>query len=275
MAPALPVRIPFPQATYNRWMGGMVRRGQWWAMGRMGNQVRTDYLGLPRQTWTKHRTALDVTPSLLAVSRHVLPRPTDWQSHHRVTGYIFDHEDGWEAPQPLLDFLADGDKPVYIGFGSMRERQPEAATRLFLDAIKQAGKRAILLGGWAGIGASDLPKEFLVLKYAPHDWLFPRMAAVVHHGGAGTTAAALRTGVPSVVVPVMSDQPFWGRRVHDLGAGTRPIPRAKLTADNLAAAIIEATTNQVMREKAAELGAKIQAEDGVREAVSVIKEFLS
>jgi UDP:flavonoid glycosyltransferase YjiC (YdhE family) len=115
---------------------------------------------------------------------------------------------------------------------------------------------------------------FFLLDYAPHSWLFPRMSAVVHQGGAGTTAAGLLAGVPSVVVPVMSDQPFWARRVYELGAGTLPIPRSRLTADNLAAAITEATTNRAMQAKAAELGAKITAEDGVSEAVSTIGEFL-
>jgi UDP:flavonoid glycosyltransferase YjiC (YdhE family) len=170
--------------------------------------------------------------------------------------------------------LAAGDKPVYIGFGSMRERKPEETTHLLLEAIKRTGKRAILLSGWAGIGTSSLPDDVFLLKYAPHGWLFPRMAAVVHHGGAGTTAAVLRAGVPSVVVPMMSDQPFWGRRVHELGAGTAPIPRSRLTADNLAAAITEAITNRGMQENAAELGRKISAENGLDQAMSAIREFL-
>ena len=274
MAPEPPAWLPIQRATYNRWTGALVRRTQWWMMGKNGNQVRTRYLGLPKQTWTNHRLMLDSTPSLLLVSPYVLPRPADWQPHHRMTGYVFDDENGWEAPQDLLDFLAAGDKPVYIGFGSMRERKPEETTHLLLEAIKRTGKRAILLSGWAGIGTSSLPDDVFLLKYAPHGWLFPRMTAVVHHGGAGTTAAVLRAGVPSVVVPTMSDQPFWGRRVHELGAGTAPIPRSRLTADNLAAAITEAITNRGMQENAAELGRKISAENGLDQAVSAIREFL-
>lgn len=274
MAPAPPAWLPIPRATYNRLTGALVRRTQWWVMGRNGNQIRTGYLGLPKQTWANHRLMLDSTPSLLLVSPHVLPRPTDWQPHHRVTGYVFDDENGWKSPQDLLHFLADGDRPVYIGFGSMRERKPEETTHLLLEAIQRTGKRAILLSGWAEIGTSNLPDNVFLLKYAPHGWLFPRMAAVVHHGGAGTTAAALRAGVPSVVVPMMSDQPFWGRRVHELGAGTRPIPRSRLTAGNLAAAITEAVTNRGMQEKAADLGLKISAEDGLGQAVTAIREFL-
>jgi sterol 3beta-glucosyltransferase len=274
MLPAAPAWLPLRKATYNRWAGGLVRRTQWGVMSKYGNQVRAQDLGLPKQTWANHRAMLDAIPSLLLVSRSVLPPPADWQPQHHITGYIFEDESGWEAPAELRAFLAAGEKPVYIGFGSMRERNPEETTRLLLEAVKRTGKRAILLSGWAGIGTSELPEEVFVLKYAPHSWLFPRMAAVVHHGGAGTTAAGLQAGVPSVITPMLSDQPFWGRRVYELGTGPRPIPHARLTADNLAAAITEATTNRAMQETAAELGAKISAEDGVSEAVSTIRECL-
>lgn len=274
MAPLPPAWLPIKKATYNRWSGALVRRGQWLAMGKIGNRLRTDYLGMSKQTWVKHHAMLDSTPSLLLVSPQVLQPPADWQPQHRITGYIFDDDKEWEPPQNLLDFMADGEAPVFIGFGSMRERKPEDTTRLFLDAVNQTGKRAILLSGWAGIGMSNLPKNVFLLNYAPQSWLFPHMAAVVHHGGAGTTAAGLRAGVPSVVVPFMSDQPFWGQRVHQLGAGAEPISRPKLTASNLAAAILEATTNPSMREKAAELGAKITAEDGTNQAVSAVRELL-
>jgi sterol 3beta-glucosyltransferase len=274
MTPARPAWLPIPNGTYSRWMGSLVRRGQWWTMGRYGNQVRT-HLGLPKQTWVKHRALLDNTPSLLLVSPHVLPRPVDWSAHHRVTGYVFGGESDWEAPQELRAFLAAGEKPVYIGFGSMPERNAEQTTRLFLDAVQRAGKRAVLLSGWAGIDASDLPNNVFLLKYAPHDWLFPRMSAVVHHGGAGTTAAALRAGIPSVIIPVMSDQPFWARRLFELGAATQPIPRPRLTVDNLASAITEASTSDAMHRQAAELSVKIRAEDGLGAAVRVIHEYLN
>lgn len=274
MVPPPPAWLPVPKTTYNRWSSAFVRRSQWWAMGKMGNQIRAEYLGLPKQTWTKHHAMLDATPSILLVSPHVLPPPADWQPHHRVTGYLFDDEYDWEPPHALCNFLAAGEKPVYIGFGSMRERNPQETTKLLLDAVKQSGKRAILLSGWAGIGASDLPQNVFLLKYAPHSWLFSRVGAVVHHGGAGTTASGLRAGVPSVIVPVMSDQPFWGQRIHELGAGPQPIPRSQLTSEKLAVAITEAVTNPVMRTKAAELGMKIAVEDGVSEAVNTIRSFL-
>ena len=238
-------------------------------------QLRTQHLDLAKQTWGKQKALLESIPSLLLVSRHVYPQPADWPPPHRVTGYLFDEDDAWQPPQDLLDFLAEGEKPIYIGFGSMRVSKPEATTRLVLQAVQSTGKRAILLSGWAGIGALDLPKDVFLLKYAPHTWLFPRMAATVHHGGAGTTAAGLRAGVPAIIIPFFVDQPYWAQRVYDLGVGTKPIPRTKLTADKLAAAIQEATSNCAMQDKVAELGKKIAAEDGIGAAVKAIQEFLA
>ncbi len=132
----------------------------------------------------------------------------------------------------------------------------------------------MLLAGWAGLGAEDLPPTIFRLDAAPHGWLYPRMAAVVHHGGAGTIAAGLHAGVPTVVVPHMADQPFWGQRIHALGVGPRPIPRPRLTAENLGKAIRLAAADPAMRRRAADLGAKIRAEDGVGRAVGLIEAYL-
>lgn len=271
--PVLPSWMPL-RGVYNRWTGRLNQRIRWSLFGTRGNQLRTEYFALPKQTWSKHRADLDATASLLLVSRHIVPPPADWQPYQHITGYLFDEDKTWEAPCDLLNFLERGEKPVYIGFGSMGDRKPEATTRLVLEAVRQSGKRAILLSGWAGIGASDLPKEVFLLKYAPHPWLFPRMAAVVHHGGAGTTAAGLAAGTPSIVVPFFGDQPYWARLVHILGVGTKPISRSKLTAVNLASAIYEATSCQAMQNRAIELGKKIAAEDGVGEAVKAVRAIL-
>lgn len=107
----------------------------------------------------------------------------------------------------------------------------------------------------------------------PHAWLFPRVAAVVHHGGAGTTAAGLRAGVPSIVIPFFGDQPFWGQRLAELGVGLAPIPRKQLTAERLADAIDRAVTDQSMRQRAADLGTKIRGEDGIAHAVAIVQEL--
>lgn len=274
MLPPLPGWVSIPASRYNRWAGNFVRRSQWWMMGKYGNDLRTRYLGLPKQTWKKHREILNKTPSLLLVSPQVVPRPSDWQPQHHITGYLFDEDTEWKPPPNLLHFLATGEKPIYIGFGSMRDRKPEATTRLVLEAVKLTGHRAVLLSGWAGIGVDDMPDDVFLLDYAPHTWLFPQMAAVVHHGGAGTTAAGLWAGVPSVIVPIIADQPFWGRRIYELGAGTTPIPHNKLTVENLAEAIGSATKNSLIRQRASELGEKIASENGLRNAIDTITSLL-
>lgn len=217
---------------------------------------------------------LAATPALTIVSPHVVARPADWAAHQQITGYLFDDDPAWTPPADLSAFLAAGDPPVYIGFGSMPDSKPQATTRLFVEAVQQAGKRAVILKGWAGMGAADLPDSVHLLNYAPHNWLFPQMATVVHHGGSGTTASGFRAGVPTIIVPHNADQPFWGRRAAELGVGTAPIARGKLTADKLAAAIVEATTNRTMQAKAAALGEQIAPEDGVGAAVKVISDIL-
>ena len=147
-------------------------------------------------------------------------------------------------------------------------------TRLLSEAVERAGQRAVLLSGWAGIGKIDLPARVFVLDSAPHDWLFPRMAVLVHHGGAGTTAAGFRAGLPAVLVPHLGDQPFWGERVEALGVGPKAIPRPDLTADRLAAAIEQAISDPDMKQRSIQLARKIRAENGVETAVGLIEKHL-
>jgi sterol 3beta-glucosyltransferase len=172
-----------------------------------------------------------------------------------------------------MAFLQNGSKPIYIGFGSMGSRKPEETADLVLRALAQTQQRAILLSGWGGLSRSNLPDSVFMVNSIPHAWLFPRMAAVVHHGGAGTTAASLRAGVPSIVIPFFGDQPFWGQRVAALGVGPTPIPRQKLTSEKLAKAIEQALTDQTMRQRAANLGAQIRAEDGIANAVAAVQKI--
>jgi sterol 3beta-glucosyltransferase len=156
----------------------------------------------------------------------------------------------------------------------MTSRDPQALNRLIVGAVARAGCRAVLLGGWGELGGGALPPAVYPLDAAPHGWLFTRMAAVVHHGGAGTTAAGLRAGVPAVVVPHLGDQNFWGRRVAALGVGPEPIPKGRLTPDRLARAIRRAAHDPAMRERSTALGARIRAEDGVGAAVAVAERYL-
>ena len=211
-------------------------------------------------------------PVLHAHSKHVIPNPDDWPDHAVTTGYWFlDNQQDWKPPEVLKDFLRSGPPPVYIGFGSMAGRDPERLAKIVVAALEKANLRGIIATGWGGLKAEDLPDRILQIDQAPHDWLFPLMAAVVHHGGAGTTAAGLRAGKPSIVVPFFGDQPFWAGRVHELGAGPKPIPQKKLTSDGLAAALREATTNEDMMAAAEKIGKQIRGEDGVANAVSFIE----
>jgi UDP:flavonoid glycosyltransferase YjiC (YdhE family) len=263
--------LPNRVSRVNEWFGRLlIEPFPWRLYGRQVNQFRRE-IGLPAQTNRQNIAARRRMTVLHAVSRHVMPCPADWPDNFDVTGYLFlDEGHDWEPPEELVEFLGDGPPPVGIGFGSMTATNPGATTRLVIDAVRQSGQRAILLAGWAGIGSVALPPEVLVLSTAPHGWLFPRMAAVVHHGGAGTTAAGLAAGVPSVIVPHMADQPYWGQRVRALGAGPKPVPRHALTAPRLASAMLQAVTDDAMGRRAAALGARIREEDGLGRAVEVI-----
>ncbi len=210
-------------------------------------------------------------PVLYGFSPSVIAKADDWHNTH-VTGYWFlDAPTDWIPPTELTQFLEAGPPPVYIGFGSMSSRNPEATTTLIFEALAQTGQRAILLSGWNGLKANDVPDNVYMGKSVPHTWLFPRVSAVVHHGGAGTTAAGLRAGVPSIIIPFFGDQPFWGERVTALGVGPKAIPRKKLGAQQLAQAIRSAVSDQGMRQNAAALGKKIQTENGVASAVDIIE----
>lgn len=213
-------------------------------------------------------------PVVYGYSEAVLPRPKNWGDHLQITGYWFLDEPGWVPPQSLTDFLDAGPAPVYIGFGSMADRNPERMTEVALGALKRAGKRGILLTGWGGMAQTDLPDDVLKIDAVPHAWLFPRMAAVVHHGGAGTTAAGLRAGRPTVIVPFFGDQPFWADRVQALGVGVK-VMRKNLSAETLGAAIARVTSDDAIIRRAAGVGERIRAEDGLGAASDRIIDYFS
>ncbi|MEJ7820170.1 MAG: glycosyltransferase [Rubrobacteraceae bacterium] len=213
-------------------------------------------------------------PMLNGWSPRVLPHPPDWGAHLPVTGYWFlDRSEIWTPPEGLQDFLDSGPPPVSVGFGSMSGAGAEEMTGKVLHALKRTGDRGVLVTGWGGITNADLPDDVFMVGEVPHDWLFPQVAAAVHHGGAGTTAASLRAGAPAIVVPFLADQYFWGARLAGLGVGPQPIPRSKLTTERLAAALDE-TKDIGMRERARALGEKIRAEDGVARAVEAFHRFV-
>lgn len=237
------------------------------------NGWRRDVLGLEP---VRNELELQGRPvlRLYPYSPAVIPTPADWDANSIATGYWFlEQGDEWTPDPALLRFLADGPAPVYVGFGSMPAEDAAAKSAIVLGALAETGLRGVLATGWGGLSAAAVGDNVFVLDAAPHDWLFPRMAAVVHHGGAGTTGAGLRAGVPSVICPFFGDQPFWGRRVAALGAGPAPIAQKKLTVEKLAAALHNATGNPEMRARAAALGATIQAEDGIGRAIEAIETY--
>ncbi len=215
-------------------------------------------------------------PLLLGWSEHVLPRSPRQAAWMPTTGYWFlDHDRNWQPPEELGRFLDSGEPPVSLGLGSMSGIESARTGRiaaLTAEALKRAGKRGVLLSNHGGIDVTGLPDGVMrVAGEVPYDWLFPRVAVAVHHGGAGTVAAALRAGVPSVVIPVLPDQAFWGWRVAALGAGPTPIPPKRLTPERLSAAILQAATDPDMRRRCRLLAEKISAEDGVRRAVEAFE----
>ena len=216
------------------------------------------------------------TPVLCPWSGSVLAKPADWPDHVEVTGFWFlDPPDTWRPPADLVDFLENGPAPISIGFGSMATADPDSTLDLVLDALEASGVRAVLLSGWGELGQErPTPDHVYLAESVPHSWLFPRMAAVVHHGGAGTTGAAFRSGVPAIVTPLLADQPSWARRVQALGAGPEPIPFADLTANRLADAIHVATNDIGIRHRAEEIGALVRGEDGIGRALELFLRYV-
>jgi UDP:flavonoid glycosyltransferase YjiC (YdhE family) len=266
--------------------GALLDRTGWWStdqmiwhmMQRPGvNRQRREVLGLPPLR-TNARALQDRQgmPLYYAYSPLVLPRPADWHPRIQVTGYLPTHAPaGWEPPADLVRFLEEGEPPVSFGLGSIPVANPSRLVDAYLAALDRTGRRGLLIGGWTRLGQDhDLPDHVLRIDSAPYDWLFPRLAAAVHHGGAGTTAASLRAGIPSIITPVAADQHAWGRRVADLGVGPEPIRIKKLDADRLTAAIARATTDDGLRERAAELGTRLRQEDGIGRTAELFTQYL-
>lgn len=216
---------------------------------------------------------VDVQPVsiLYGFSPRIVPKPPDWGSHIHVTGYWFWEEEP-AIPADLSAFLEAGPPPLYIGFGSLPEPKPVRLQAIVRQVLEKTGERALLQGAWAEDLQDSLPDGVKVVQDISHMWLFPRCRAVVHHGGAGTTAAALRAGVPQVIVPAIMDQPFWAWRAYALGVGPKSIPRARLTAERLLQALKEALTSSALRQKAQDIARIIQQEAGVERAVSLALE---
>jgi sterol 3beta-glucosyltransferase len=275
----------YPPAILGAWSAGATgnraaARGGAWLVDRVYGRVVADLrreLGLPRtatRTLRKKRTAA-TWPVLHGYSPLVAPRPPDWRPGLKVTGYWWPPDSGdWTPPAELTSFLSDGPAPVFVGFGSMitTPARAEQLSDLIRHAAQQAGVRVIVQAGWTSLDVTD--DTVLTIGDTPHDWLFPRVAAVAHHCGAGTTAAGLRAGVPTIALPAYGDGPFWAARLTALGVTTATINQRHLTVDRLAAALRTAVNDPDPRENARRLGAGIGAEDGTARAVSIVESLL-
>lgn len=267
-----PQAIPLDESSqplFRRAIAALAGAGMGLMMTRPLNQIR-------RRVGVPPMGKLGITSerlNLVPISPHVYPPDPRWEPRHRMTGYWFaDRPVDWEPPADLLAFLEAGDRPVLISLGAMSVGGEEAqeAARTTVAAVNQAGLRAIVQGWDEVMRSLPLPETVFHAGPLPHDWLLPRVAAIVHHGGFGTTAAGLRAGIPAVVIPHIIDQFIWGQRVYELSAGPKPVPRAKLTVENLRQALELAVHDERIRDSAAELGEKIRAENGVAQAVQLV-----
>ena len=282
LAPIYPTREFAPSTVTARALGPWGNRAAGHALVALGSPILAGpvkdlraSLGLPRlgarQAVFGQQDA-DRWPAFHGFSPAVVPRPADWRDGLEVTGYWWPpRPPAWHPPADLELFLAEGPTPVFVGFGSMDAADPARLSDIVAAAGQQAGARLVIQAGRAGLSqASRAHGESILIGDVPHDWLFPRMAAVVHHAGAGTTAAGLRAGVPAVTVPKIGDQPFWAARLAALGAAPPPVPFKRLSAAALAAAIREATTRPSYRIRAQALATRLAGEDGTGPVVAAV-----
>ncbi|AJY09472.1 glycosyltransferase [Burkholderia dolosa] len=270
ITPTAEFASPFlPPGKLPRWLNRashrLVNALLWQAFRKATNAARENVCGLPprKRVWTDH-------PMLYGVSPALLSGPRDWPSNAMACGqWRIDARD-WTPPRELSVFLDAGEPPVYVGFGSMAGFDRHAMAAALANALD--GRRALFYPGWSGIDASLLPAHVCVIGDTPHDWLFPRTSMAIHHGGSGTTHSAARAGVPSVVVPFAGDQFFWANRLRRLGVAAAPIAGRRVDAAALARAIAFAEHRDT-KARAAELGARIAQEDGVRRAVDAIERW--
>lgn len=265
----------FPRFPFKRLSHQLTRQIVWQAYRPTDSIVRQQVLNLTKSSFFGpfKSDSFKKATIIYGFSPSVISRPADWGDNIHITGFwTLDPSKNWTPPSKLTKFLQSDSPPLYIGFGSMSNRKPEETANLVLEALKITNQRAIVLSGWGGLTKTNLPDSILMVDSIPHSWLFPRVKAVIHHGGAGTTAAGLIAGVPSIIIPFHGDQPFWGRIISKLGVGPRPIPRKKLTINRLAQAIQQVIADQNMHELATNIGSKIRVENGIKQTVEIINQ---
>jgi len=248
----------------NRLTFRLINEMIWRGLAGATNKARRE-VGLPsrRRLWTEH-------PMLYGFSRYLIPRPDDWPANATICGLWARPAADWSPPDDLAAFLAAGEPPIYVGFGSMAVTEPRRLLEALVAGI--GGRRALFYPGWSGLQAPDLPANVHLIGATPHDWLFPRTAMAIHHGGSGTTHSAALAGVPSIVAPFAGDQPFWADRLRRAGVAPAPISPHRPDARAIAAAIDFGYRPEV-RSRAAELGQAMAAESGLESAVVRIEEL--
>jgi sterol 3beta-glucosyltransferase len=278
---AVPMLTPtreFPvPALVRRNLGGVLNRASY----RLVGLLTRPYSGLIR-SWRENHLGLAArgnppapARTLYCYSPSLVPTPADWPASAVATGYWVR---GGEAEEPvsteLERFVAAGPAPIYVGFGSSVGTDPVGLGGAVTAALNEIGGRAVIATGWGAVGEVRADADTVVVERAPHRWLFPRVRAVVHHGGAGTTAAGLLAGRPTLVCPFQTDQHFWGAAVHRAGVGPEPLPAKKLTPERLAGAIRSVIDDSAVRSRAGELSERIAREDGSGRASEEIEAVL-
>jgi sterol 3beta-glucosyltransferase len=267
-----------PGPWYNLLSYRVIEQAMWLPWWRVTNAWRRQTLGLPALPMAGpwQRMYASGFPCLYGFSPAILPAPVDWPPAHVITGYWFlEEEPGW-TPRPALErFLSPHDRALYIGFGSMGTNHARRVLRIVEAALELSGLRAVVSPGNHSLGLRpESSRRMFFEEEVPHAWLFPRTAAVMHHGGAGTTAEGLRAGVPSLIYPGAADQYFWAERIARLGAGPHPVGRADLTPAGLAGLFTRVATDWGMRERARLIGERIRAENGVARAIEELLPLL-
>ena len=263
---------------YNRFSYTLTNQIFWQIFRKPINDFRKSILDLPptgirQNAFTKMEDAK--VNYLIGCSPSVHPKPKDWPNRVHLTGYWFlDAPDDFIPPTNLVEFLEAGSPPVYIGFGSMGGEEAQKISEIALKALDKTKQRGIFLSGWSSF-KNLLPDNIFQIDNIPHSWLFPQMSCIVHHGGAGTTAATFRAGVPSVIIPFFGDQPFWAYQAGLLGVSPPMINTKNLTVETLAQAITTAVENQSIRKQAAILGEKIRSENGIAKVVEILQSNFS
>jgi sterol 3beta-glucosyltransferase len=287
---AMPALVPtreFPSTVWPCRVPRMLSRPSYRAAGRLAgtwcrkdiDRWRRDVLDLPpRRGRHDPLVSADGAPVtvLHAFSQHVVPRPADWPATAHLTGYwLLPAPEGWSPPRRLAAFLEAGDPVVYVGFGSMPSLDAARLASSIMTAAEENDVRVVVASLDPALRRRLPSGRFLVIRNAPHDWLFPRMEAIVHHGGAGTTAAALYAGKPQVIWPFSFDQPFWARRMASLGLAPQARPVDELTGPVLASALAAALGDAGMARRSAALATLLRAEDGVGTAVSHLEDVMT